>query len=89
MGLFYFLTSSQLDCPVIDPIVLPLRPCQVAHPFLPVLRRHRVFSIGCCVLLVVSAPEDHNQICFLIFCRLIHRPQRRKLSPQMFRRGRI
>ncbi len=82
--MFYFVTSFQLDCPVIDLIVLPLRPCPVAHPFLPVLHRHHVFSVDCCVLLVVSALEDHNQIYFLNFCRLIRRPQRREIvSPNI------
>jgi hypothetical protein len=35
-------------------IVLPLRPHQVLHPFLPLLRRDHVFSVDCCVLFFAS-----------------------------------
>ncbi len=54
--LLYFLTSSQLDRPIINPIALPLCHHQVAHPFLPLLQCDCVFSVDCCMLFVISHP---------------------------------
>jgi hypothetical protein len=82
--LIYFLASSQLDRPKIDPIALPLRPRQVAHSFLPLSHHDHVFLVDCCVLFIVSRPQRPRSVLFFIFYFFVAscRPKQREIVPQ-------